>query len=225
MTQAMRRLAEGDTTIEVPAQDRADEIGQMAKAVLVFRDAAVENARLEREAAEHRAQAERERDGADQAQREAIRQERAIVANSIGVGLAKLAAKDLTYRMATDIPEAYRELQTDFNEAIGQLEEAMRSVARKHERDPVGNAGDIDGGRRPVAAHRAASLQSRRDRGGARANHHDREEIRRRGGPRSRGGRRRRRRTPRRVRSSFARRSARWTPSPNRRGRSARSSA
>jgi methyl-accepting chemotaxis protein len=129
MTQAMRRLAEGDATIEVPAQDRADEIGQMAKAVLVFRDAAVENARLEREAAEHRAQAERERDGADRAQREAIRQERAIVANSIGVGLAKLAAKDLTYRMATDIPEAYRELQTDFNEAIGQLEEAMRSVA------------------------------------------------------------------------------------------------
>src|SRR5208283_1144278 len=93
MTQAMRRLAEGDTTIEVPAQDRADEIGQMAKAVLVFRDAAVENARLEREAADHRTQAERERDGADQAQREAIRQERAIVANSIGVGLAKLAAK------------------------------------------------------------------------------------------------------------------------------------
>jgi methyl-accepting chemotaxis protein len=130
MTGAMQRLAEGDTTIEVPAQDRADEIGQMAKAVLVFRDAAVENARLEREAAEHRAEAERERDGADRAQREAIRQERAIVANSIGVGLAKLAAKDLTFRMATEIPEAYRELQADFNEAIGQLDEAMRSVAR-----------------------------------------------------------------------------------------------
>ena len=143
MTQAMRRLAEGDTTIEVPAQDRADEIGEMAKAVLVFRDAAVENARLEREAAEHRAQAERERDGADQAQREAIRQERAIVANSIGVGLAKLAAKDLSYRMATDIPEAYRELQTDFNEAIRQLEDAMRSVA--------GSTGAIEEGTREIS--------------------------------------------------------------------------
>ena len=59
MTEAMRHLAGGDKTIEVPAQDRADEIGDMAKAVLVFRDAAVENARLEREAAEHRAEAER----------------------------------------------------------------------------------------------------------------------------------------------------------------------
>ncbi len=144
MTQAMGRLAQGDTTIEVPAQDRTDEIGQMAKAVLVFRDAAVEKSRLERQAAEHRAQSERERDGADQAQREAIRQERAIVANSIGVGLAKLAAKDLTYRMATDIPEAYRELQTDFNEAIGQLEEAMRSVA--------GSTSAIEAGTREISA-------------------------------------------------------------------------
>jgi methyl-accepting chemotaxis protein len=129
MTEAMRRLAGGDKTIEVPAQDRADEIGEMAKAVLVFRDAAVENARLERETAEHRALVERERERNEQAQREAIQQERAIVANSIGVGLAKLAAKDLAYRMVSDIPEAYRKLQKDFNEAIGELEEVMRSVA------------------------------------------------------------------------------------------------
>ncbi len=144
MTEAMRRLAEGDTTIEVPAQDRADEIGQMAKAVLVFRDAAVENARLEREAGEQRARTEREREGAEQAQREAIRQERAIVANSIGVGLAQLAAKNLTYRMATDIPEAYRELQSDFNEAIGQLEEAMCGVA--------GSTSAIQAGTREISA-------------------------------------------------------------------------
>ena len=129
MTGAMRRLAEGDTSIQVPAQQRGDEIGQMAKAVLVFRDAAVENARLEREAAGHRAQSERERDGAEKAQLEAIAQERAIVVNSIGVGLSKLAAKDLTYRMAADIPDAYRELQTDFNEAIRALEQVMRGVA------------------------------------------------------------------------------------------------
>ncbi|MGO9682836.1 MAG: methyl-accepting chemotaxis protein [Beijerinckiaceae bacterium] len=129
MTRAMQRLAEGDKTIEVPAQDRADEIGAMAKAVLVFRDAAVENARLEGEAAVHRTQAERERQRNEQAQREAIEQERAIVADSIGVGLAKLAAKDLAYRMTSDIPEAYRKLQADFNEAIGQLEQVMRSVA------------------------------------------------------------------------------------------------
>ena len=152
MTEAMRHLAEGDKTIEVPAQDRADEIGEMAKAVLVFRDAALENARLESEAAEHRAEAERERERNEQAQREAIEQERAIVTNSIGVGLAKLAAKDLTYRMASDIPAAYRKLQTDFNEASGQLEQAMRSVA--------GSAGAIESGTQEIST--AADDLSRR---------------------------------------------------------------
>ena len=66
---------------------------------------------------------------AEAARQEAIRHERTIVADSIGVGLARLAAKDLTFRMSSDLPEAYRQLQSDFNAAIGQLEEAMRSVA------------------------------------------------------------------------------------------------
>ncbi|CAO3377757.1 methyl-accepting chemotaxis protein [Azospirillum argentinense] len=38
MTEAMRRLADGDSTTPVPATGRGDEIGQMAKAVLVFKD-------------------------------------------------------------------------------------------------------------------------------------------------------------------------------------------
>jgi methyl-accepting chemotaxis protein len=128
MTKAMRRLAEGDATIEVPAQARADEIGQMARAVLVFRDAAVENARLEREARESRANSERDRELAESAQSEAIRQERAVVASSIGVALARLADMDLGYRITADIPVAYRELKTNFNAAMAQLEQAMRAV-------------------------------------------------------------------------------------------------
>ena len=128
MNGAMKALASGNLEATIPAQDKRDEIGEMAKAVLVFQQAAVENARLEREAAEHRAQAEGERARNEHAQREAIDQERAVVASSIGSALSKLAAKDLTYRMPTDIPDAYRRLQVDFNAAIAQLEEAMRSV-------------------------------------------------------------------------------------------------
>ena len=129
MTQAMRRLAEGDDTIEVPARGREDEIGQMAKAVLVFRDAAVEKARLERDARRHSAESERDREQAASAQQEAIRQERAIVASSIGVALTRLADMDLAYRITADIPAAYRELKTDFNAAIAQLERAMGAVS------------------------------------------------------------------------------------------------
>jgi methyl-accepting chemotaxis protein len=128
MTRAMRRLAEGDSAIEIPAQGRGDEIGQMARAVLVFRDAAVENARLEREARENRAKGERDREQAEATQSEAIRQERAIVASSIGVALARLADMDLAYRITADIPAAYCELKTDFNAAMAQLERAMHAV-------------------------------------------------------------------------------------------------
>jgi methyl-accepting chemotaxis protein len=50
MTAAMRRLAGGDISIEVPGAGRSDELGDMAAAVGVFRDNAAERRRLERSA-------------------------------------------------------------------------------------------------------------------------------------------------------------------------------
>ncbi len=50
MTAAMGRLASKDWTTEVPAQDRGDEIGHMAKAVQVFKESGMENERLQKEA-------------------------------------------------------------------------------------------------------------------------------------------------------------------------------
>lgn len=38
LTEAMRRLADGDASTAIPAVDRGDEIGAMARTVLVFRD-------------------------------------------------------------------------------------------------------------------------------------------------------------------------------------------
>jgi methyl-accepting chemotaxis protein len=47
MTEAMRRLAAGNTTVPVPAQDAAGELGAMAQAVEVFRQNATARAELE----------------------------------------------------------------------------------------------------------------------------------------------------------------------------------
>src|SRR3546814_656640 len=57
MTDAMMRLAKGDHAVEVPARDRRDEIGNIANAVQVFKDNAIEMERLKQEqaAAEKRA--------------------------------------------------------------------------------------------------------------------------------------------------------------------------
>jgi methyl-accepting chemotaxis protein len=59
---------------------------------------------------------------------EAQEKERTMVAGSIGAGLEKLAAKDLTFRLSSDLPEAYAKLQADFNSALEQLEQAMLNV-------------------------------------------------------------------------------------------------
>lgn len=51
VTGAMQRLAAGDTAAEVAGAGRPDEVGQMARAVEVFRQNALERARLEAEQA------------------------------------------------------------------------------------------------------------------------------------------------------------------------------
>jgi methyl-accepting chemotaxis protein len=49
MTDAMTRLASGDTKVEIPSRDATDEMGAMAKAVDVFKQNAIERIRLESE--------------------------------------------------------------------------------------------------------------------------------------------------------------------------------
>ncbi|HZA93016.1 MAG TPA: methyl-accepting chemotaxis protein, partial [Gemmatimonadales bacterium] len=49
LQQAMRRLADGDASVEIPSTKGTDEIGAMARTVLVFRDNARERERLTHE--------------------------------------------------------------------------------------------------------------------------------------------------------------------------------
>jgi methyl-accepting chemotaxis protein len=66
-------------------------------------------------------------------EQEALASERALVANSIGAGLAKLASMDLTVRLTEELPEAYRKLQDDFNSAMEQIESSIENVGASSE--------------------------------------------------------------------------------------------
>jgi methyl-accepting chemotaxis protein len=59
--ESMHHLSSGQLDLSVPAIKDRDEIGRMARSVLVFRDAAVAKERLERETEEQRRQSEEER--------------------------------------------------------------------------------------------------------------------------------------------------------------------
>ena len=127
LTVAMGRLVAGDNETAVPAIGRRDEIGQMADAVQVFKTAQIEKARLEAEAVETRAEVEggRVRSEAEKA-REAAEDQRAI--NALATGLARLAEGDLTHRITETFAPKTQQLKADFNTAISQLQETVRTI-------------------------------------------------------------------------------------------------
>ncbi|MDX2205450.1 MAG: methyl-accepting chemotaxis protein [Hyphomicrobiaceae bacterium] len=136
----VKTISAGDLDATVPNLADNDEVGQLAKAIETLRSTAQEARRLQQQAAEaQKASLEATR----QAEVDAIQRERALVAASIGGGLAKLAEKDLTFRLNEALPEAYQKLQRDFNEALGALEEALIGVSLSGQR--------IAGGTREIA--------------------------------------------------------------------------
>jgi methyl-accepting chemotaxis protein len=126
---SMHALAAGRHREKIPYATRTDEIGDIARSVVEFQQAAIEKSRLEAEAAAQQAEADKVHARNEIAQREAVESERRLVVQSVGAALEKLAAKDLTFRLPADMPEAYRKLQGDFNVAIEALQRAIEVVA------------------------------------------------------------------------------------------------
>jgi methyl-accepting chemotaxis protein len=127
MTKRMNSLARGDLDALIPGEGRRDEIGQMAKAVVVFRDGAIENQQLSEAATRERAAAEAER-ARNEADRAEVAERQAGVVAELAAGLADLAGGDLTGRMQA-FPEDYKKLETDFNVAISKLQETITAIA------------------------------------------------------------------------------------------------
>jgi methyl-accepting chemotaxis protein len=127
LREAMQRLATGETALDVPAVRDADELGDMGRAVLVFRDAAIEKARLEAQSAEAQRLAEEERAHNEATRADAARQV-ADVVDGLGRGLERLAQGDLTYRVRDNWAEEYQKIQQDFNGAIDQLQDTLSAI-------------------------------------------------------------------------------------------------
>ena len=130
MNAVMRRLAAGENTVEVRGADRGDEIGDMARAVAVFRDAALAKERLERETESLKSAGEVERRRTE-AERERMAEELGKVVAALGAGLDQMARGDLRQRLETAFPGAYEKLRADFNSAMEQLEQTMQVVVAK----------------------------------------------------------------------------------------------
>lgn len=128
ITGSMKELAEGALDREIPYRSRADEIGNIAAALEVFRESALANQRLEQEVAAQRTLSERERDRI--AQLEEVRAEAMAYATAqLGRGLKQLSHGDLTGRITEPFVAELESLRADFNSATAQLAETLRAVA------------------------------------------------------------------------------------------------
>lgn len=137
ITGSMRTLAGGDTETEVPFANRRDEIGEMAAAVSVFRNNAIERAALERQAEENRSLSETERETREaQKAREAAEVQYAV--DRLAGGLQKLSDGDLAVEIGERFAEHLDPLRVNFNHSVERLRDAMRAVGE--------NARAIDAG-------------------------------------------------------------------------------
>ncbi|MBS0625450.1 MAG: globin-coupled sensor protein [Verrucomicrobia bacterium] len=130
----------------------ADDVGHCISALVkammldmdfsisVYAEAAEEaRRRFEQDAERERIRTEEARREAERkAEEEAIGRERAIVSNSIGEAVAKLAARNLAFRLTDDLPEAYGKLQREFNAALEQLDLTLYQVIESAQRMTTG---------------------------------------------------------------------------------------
>ncbi|NDW04661.1 methyl-accepting chemotaxis protein [Jiella pacifica] len=127
MTEAMLKLAGGDKTVEVPARDRRDEVGAMAGAVEAFKQAAIRQERLEKEAEASRIsqdEAKRRQADLDNAKAEDLRAFMGVV----DAGFDRLSAGDLTVRMADKVAPEFEPIKAKFNASVEELERAIGQV-------------------------------------------------------------------------------------------------
>ena len=128
LTTTMTRLAGGDLAVEVVGAERRDEVGRMATALQVFKQAGVDKVAMERDAETGRERAKTDRLRNEEAKAEAARQ-LAEVVDGIGRGLDQLAKGALTFRLNQTFAADYEKLRFDFNEAMTKLADTLTVVA------------------------------------------------------------------------------------------------
>ncbi|MDK1373166.1 MULTISPECIES: methyl-accepting chemotaxis protein [unclassified Sinorhizobium] len=137
---SMRAIADEDLSSDVPETDRGDEIGQMAKVLVVLRDSVGERLELRSREEEQQHRLNAERRGNEERQR-ATAEAQADAMDTIGAALERLASGDLTAEVDEIAPE-YAKLQQDFNTAVAALRDVIGAISQSTE-IVHGSAGDI----------------------------------------------------------------------------------
>ncbi|TPP06528.1 methyl-accepting chemotaxis protein [Rhizobium glycinendophyticum] len=133
ITDYMTRMAEGDLQSVVPHATRKDEIGHIATAVEVFRQAGLENQRLQAETEAARSEVDRQRAARDQdrmIEAEALR----FVIEALGAGLHRLAECNIRITLDEAFDARFEPLRHDFNHSIATFQATLEKVLEETRR-------------------------------------------------------------------------------------------
>jgi len=127
MTGAMRRLADGDLTIAVPASDHRGEIGAMASALSVFKEAAAASERARDERERSRERAERDKRESLLRMAETVERETRVAVDTVSGHVDEMA--EGTERMAASAGAVGRNSQSVAAAATQALANARNVVS------------------------------------------------------------------------------------------------
>ncbi|WP_313618362.1 methyl-accepting chemotaxis protein [Agrobacterium sp.] len=128
LTGIMRQLAGGDLSVVVSGSRRSDEIGEMARAVEVFKDAALHNRDLEKQAEETRRASEAERISIQQRAEQEAEDRLTKATSGLATGLKRLASGDMLCEIHEKFSEQFEALREDFNSSVHQLRITLEQV-------------------------------------------------------------------------------------------------
>ncbi|EPR22051.1 methyl-accepting chemotaxis protein [Agrobacterium radiobacter] len=129
LRERMVSLAGGETASEIDGTARRDEVGQMAKAVQVFRENAVERIRLEQETEANRSLSEKDRIEREQ-QKATEAADVKFAVDNLAAGLSKLSEGDVSYRIGQPFTATLDGVRNDFNTSAEKLQAALTKVAQ-----------------------------------------------------------------------------------------------
>jgi methyl-accepting chemotaxis protein len=127
ITSVMSRLANGDLSVPIEGRNRGDEIGDMVRSVTVFRDAALENRRLEEEAEAARARSEQE-SSQRALERARVEADQRSALEALSSVLDALANGQLNVSMRDDLPADFLAMASTYNQAVEALRATLEEV-------------------------------------------------------------------------------------------------
>ncbi|KQQ60996.1 chemotaxis protein [Rhizobium sp. Leaf311] len=130
ITGSMTSMAGGNLQDAPPHLGRHDEIGAMARALAIFRDAGLAKLQLESEAEQsrHSANADRERRERERlAEAEALR----FAIEELGYGLENLSKGDLSTTLERAFDQKFETLRLNFNASVRSLQGTMGQILKE----------------------------------------------------------------------------------------------